>query len=107
MAGGNCWRATDPRRCSPGGATRRSSCPTFTTFDNESVRCAARPSTMSRMPFSAIPDVLEDLKSGKPIVLVDDEDRENEGDIVIAAEHCTPAVVNFISKNARGLICLS
>jgi 3,4-dihydroxy 2-butanone 4-phosphate synthase/GTP cyclohydrolase II len=59
------------------------------------------------MPFSPIPEILEELKAGRMIVLVDDEDRENEGDIVIAAEHCTPQVVNFISKNARGLMCLS
>src|SRR4051812_3082449 len=59
------------------------------------------------MPFSPIPDVLEDLKLGKPIVLVDDEDRENEGDIVYAAEKVTPEAVNFMLKEARGLICVS
>ena len=59
------------------------------------------------MPFSSIPEVLEDLKAGKMIVLVDDEDRENEGDLVIAAERCTPEAVNFMLKHARGLICLS
>src|SRR5688500_13669792 len=59
------------------------------------------------MPFSPIQDVLEDLKAGKPIVLVDDEDRENEGDVVYAAEKVTPEAVNFMSKYARGLICLS
>src|SRR5215207_2169573 len=59
------------------------------------------------MPFSPIPDVLEDLKAGKPIVLVDDEDRENEGDIVYAAEKCTPEAVNFMVKHARGVVCLA
>src|SRR4051812_15621726 len=59
------------------------------------------------MPFSSIPEVLEDLKAGKFIVLVDDEDRENEGDLVIAAESCTPEAVNFMVKYARGVVCLS
>jgi 3,4-dihydroxy 2-butanone 4-phosphate synthase/GTP cyclohydrolase II len=58
------------------------------------------------MPFSSIPEILEDLKAGKMIVLVDDEDRENEGDIVLAAEHATPAAINFMVTHARGLICL-
>lgn len=59
------------------------------------------------MPFSPIPEVLEDLAAGKMIVLVDDEDRENEGDIVIAAEKCTPEMINFMVTHARGLICLA
>src|SRR5215213_2409752 len=59
------------------------------------------------MAFSPIPEVLEDLKAGKPIVLVDDEDRENEGDIVYAAEKVTPEAVNFMVKHARGVVCLA
>src|SRR3954468_5975460 len=59
------------------------------------------------MPFSSIPEVIEDLKAGKMVVLVDDEDRENEGDLVIAAEKCTPAAVNFMVTHARGVVCLS
>jgi 3,4-dihydroxy 2-butanone 4-phosphate synthase/GTP cyclohydrolase II len=59
------------------------------------------------MAFSTIPDILEDLKLGKPIVLVDDEDRENEGDIVYAAEKVTPEAVNFMVKHARGVVCLA
>ncbi len=59
------------------------------------------------MSFASIPEVLEDLKAGKMIVLVDDEDRENEGDIVIAAEKCTPEAINFMVKYARGVVCLS
>jgi 3,4-dihydroxy 2-butanone 4-phosphate synthase/GTP cyclohydrolase II len=56
--------------------------------------------------FSNIPEVLEDLKKGKMIVLVDDEDRENEGDLVCAAELVTPEIVNFMVRQAGGLICL-
>lgn len=59
------------------------------------------------MPFATIPEALEDLKAGKFVVLVDDEDRENEGDLVIAAEFCDPAAVNFMVTHARGLVCLS
>ncbi len=56
--------------------------------------------------FSEIPDVLADLKQGRMIVLVDAEDRENEGDLVCAAEKVTPEVINFMAKFGRGLICL-
>lgn len=56
--------------------------------------------------FSNIPEILEDLKKGKMIVLVDDEDRENEGDLVCAAELVTPQLINFMVKHGRGLICL-
>ncbi len=59
------------------------------------------------MSFATIPEVLEDLKAGKPIVLVDDEDRENEGDIVYAADFCDAVAVNFMVKHARGVVCLA
>jgi 3,4-dihydroxy 2-butanone 4-phosphate synthase/GTP cyclohydrolase II len=59
------------------------------------------------MPFSPIPEILDDIRIGKMVVLVDDEDRENEGDIVVAAEHCTPAVINFMVTHARGVVCLA
>lgn len=54
-----------------------------------------------------IDQVLEDLRQGKMVILVDDEDRENEGDLVMAAEKVTPEAINFMAKYARGLICLS
>jgi len=56
--------------------------------------------------FSQIPEVLKKLRAGSMIVLVDDEDRENEGDLVCAAEAVTPEVINFMAKFGRGLICL-
>lgn len=59
------------------------------------------------MPFSPIPEILEELKAGRPIVLVDDEDRENEGDIVYAAEKVTPEAINFMVTHARGVVCLA
>ena len=58
-------------------------------------------------PFSSIADAIEDVKQGKMIVIVDDEDRENEGDLMIAAESCTPEAVNFMAKYGRGLVCLT
>jgi 3,4-dihydroxy 2-butanone 4-phosphate synthase/GTP cyclohydrolase II len=62
---------------------------------------------VSNMPVAEIEEVLEDLRQGKLIVLVDDEDRENEGDLTIAAEKVTPEAINFMAKYGRGLICLT
>ena len=59
------------------------------------------------MAFSPIPEILEELKAGRMIVLVDDEDRENEGDIVVAADKVTPAIMNFMVTHARGVVCLA
>jgi len=58
------------------------------------------------MPFSSIPEALEDFRAGKMIVVVDDEDRENEGDLTIAAEKVTPEAINFMARYGRGLVCL-
>jgi len=57
--------------------------------------------------FSSIGDALAELQAGRMIVIVDDEDRENEGDLMIAAEMVTPEVINFMATHARGLICLA
>ncbi len=62
---------------------------------------------MSDKVFGSIPEVLEDLRQGRMVVLVDDSARENEGDLVIAAEKVTPEAINFMSKYGRGLICLA
>lgn len=59
------------------------------------------------MPLITIEQAIEDIKAGKMVILVDDEDRENEGDLTMAAEKVTPEAVNFMSKHGRGLICLS
>src|SRR6476469_6361343 len=58
-------------------------------------------------PFNDIEDAIRDVKKGKFVILVDDEDRENEGDLVIAAEKVTPQAINFMARHARGLICLA
>jgi len=59
------------------------------------------------MPLTKIKVALEEIRKGKSIILVDDEDRENEGDLCFAAEHVTPEKINFMAKYGRGLICLS
>jgi len=59
------------------------------------------------MPINAIEAALEDIRDGKMVILVDDEDRENEGDLTMAAEMVTPEAINFMAKEGRGLICLS
>jgi 3,4-dihydroxy 2-butanone 4-phosphate synthase / GTP cyclohydrolase II len=56
---------------------------------------------------NTIPDAIKDLKAGKPIIVVDDEDRENEGDFIIPAQKITPEIINFMSKHGRGLICVA
>src|SRR5438876_5308948 len=58
-------------------------------------------------PFASVGDALEDVRRGKFVIVVDDPDRENEGDLVIAAQFATPEAINFMATHARGLICLS
>ena len=58
------------------------------------------------MPFSTIEEAIEELKAGRIIVVVDDEDRENEGDFICSAQMVTPEIINFMSKHGRGLICM-
>src|SRR5438874_10723215 len=57
-------------------------------------------------PFATIEEAIEDIRAGKFVVVVDAPDRENEGDLTIAAQFCTPEAVNFMAMHARGLICL-
>ena len=59
-----------------------------------------------KLEFDSIESVLNDLRKGRMVVVVDDADRENEGDLIMAAECVTPAAVNFMAKHGRGLICV-
>jgi 3,4-dihydroxy 2-butanone 4-phosphate synthase/GTP cyclohydrolase II len=59
------------------------------------------------MSISPVQDIVADMRAGKMVILVDEEDRENEGDLVLAAEHVTPEAINFMAKFGRGLICLT
>ena len=58
-------------------------------------------------PFSAIEEIIEDFKAGKMVIMVDDENRENEGDLIMAAERVRPEDINYMARYGRGLICLT
>lgn len=60
---------------------------------------------MENIQLDKIEDAIEDIKNGKIVIVVDDEDRENEGDFIAAAEKVTPEMINFMATNGRGLIC--
>jgi 3,4-dihydroxy 2-butanone 4-phosphate synthase / GTP cyclohydrolase II len=62
---------------------------------------------MARMTFASIPEAIQDFRQGKILVVVDDEDRENEGDLTIAADKITPEAINFMATHGRGLVCLA
>ena len=56
---------------------------------------------------SPVEDIVADMRAGRMVILVDEEDRENEGDLVLAADFVTPEAINFMVKHARGLVCLT
>ncbi|MCM8818514.1 MAG: bifunctional 3,4-dihydroxy-2-butanone-4-phosphate synthase/GTP cyclohydrolase II [Candidatus Omnitrophica bacterium] len=62
---------------------------------------------MNTKNFSSIEEAIEDIKAGRPLIVIDDENRENEGDIIVASEKVTPEIINFMAKEARGLICVA
>jgi len=64
-------------------------------------------STRTKTPFATIEEAIEDIRAGKMVVVCDDEDRENEGDLTMAAQFATPEAINFMAKHGRGLICLA
>ncbi len=69
---------------------------------------AAKPATYNRgMPISPVPELVSELAAGRMVILVDEEDRENEGDLVLAAEHVSAQAINFMARFGRGLICLT
>src|ERR1700719_822693 len=59
------------------------------------------------LPFTDVPTAIEEIRAGRMIVVIDDEDRENEGDLTLAAEKVTPEAINFMAKNGHGLVCLA
>lgn len=63
-------------------------------------------STPAKSPIASIPEIVEEIRNGRIVVLVDDEDRENEGDLIFAADFVTPEKINFLAKYGRGLICM-
>ncbi len=63
--------------------------------------------TAPELLFATVEEALEEFRAGRMVILVDDEDRENEGDLTIAAEKVTPEAINFMARHGRGLICLA
>ncbi len=61
----------------------------------------------TKTPFATVEEAIEEIRQGKMVVVCDDEDRENEGDVVMAAQFVTPEAINFMAKEARGWICLA
>ena len=57
-------------------------------------------------PFATVDEAIEEVRQGRVLLVVDDEDRENEGDLVMAADRVTPEAVNFMARHGRGLICV-
>ena len=86
-----------PRRTKPSAAARRRSAPALR------IAKGARP----KGPFASIDDAIAVIRAGGQVIVVDDEDRENEGDLTIAAERVTPEIVNFMATHGRGLVCLA
>ncbi len=74
-------------------------------FPQKTYLCAKLKVKMSEIKLNTIPEAIEDLKNGKVIIVVDDENRENEGDFLSAAELTTPEIINFMTIHGRGLIC--
>lgn len=72
-----------------------------------SASAASADSSLSAAPIASVEEIVADLRAGKMVILVDEEDRENEGDLVLAADHVTPEAINFMARHARGLICLT
>src|SRR5262249_30076696 len=73
----------------------------------EAAPAGETPSDPEDSPFATIDDALRELSAGRMVVVVDDEDRENEGDLTMLAEHATPEAINFMATHGRGLICLA
>lgn len=65
------------------------------------------PETLAPAAISPVEDIVADMRAGRIVILVDEEDRENEGDLVLAADHVTPEAINFMARFGRGLICLT
>ncbi|MGC1657428.1 MAG: 3,4-dihydroxy-2-butanone-4-phosphate synthase, partial [Candidatus Acidiferrales bacterium] len=63
--------------------------------------------TELKPPFATVEEAVEEIRQGRMVIIVDDEDRENEGDLTMAAEKITPEAVNFMAREGRGLICLA
>src|SRR4030095_13807626 len=110
---GRTWPDSSSSISQPMNSARRPCC-SRTSFSKEA-RCSllyhlhhtAITGFRIAMALAPIPEIIAELKAGRMVVLVDEEDRENEGDVVIAADFVTPEAINFMARHARGLICLT
>ena len=59
------------------------------------------------MRLDTVEELIEDIRQGKMVILMDDKDRENEGDLIVASDRVTPEIINFMAREARGLICMT
>lgn len=75
------------------------------TSDEAKALCMTR--SLSPVPISPVKDIVAELAAGRMVILVDEEDRENEGDLVLAADHVSPEAINFMARFGRGLVCLT
>src|SRR4029453_11881702 len=110
---GRTWPDSSSSISRPMNSARRPCC-SRTSFSKEARRPllyhlhhTAITGFRTTMPLATIPEIVAELKAGRMVVLVDEEDRENEGDLVVAAQFVTPETINFMAKHARGLVCLT
>ena len=64
-------------------------------------------SSLQPVPISPVEEIVAEMRAGRMVVLVDEEDRENEGDLILASDHVSPEAINFMARYGRGLICLT
>src|SRR5262249_52768128 len=96
-------RADDPRGCGP-GTTRE---PGGGRPGQVRREADGGPVMAKTKPFATVKEAIEDIRAGRMVVVCDDENRENEGDLTMAAQFATPDAINFMAKEGRGLICLA
>src|SRR5690348_17383002 len=76
------------------------------TTKTSKLRIAKGAKAVRRGPFAQIEDAIKAIRAGQMVIVLDDEDRENEGDLTIAASRITPAAINFMARHGRGLVCM-
>ena len=95
------------RRRQPGNRPDRALCGTHAQRRPHAFTQGIRMTAPTPVPISPVEDIVADMRAGRMVILVDEEDRENEGDLVLAADHVTPEAINFMARFGRGLICLT
>src|SRR5579871_6627637 len=99
------WSPVISSACSNAATPRASTKPFSNSTGSPERARTSRDDTY--MAFNTIPEILEDIRAGRMVVILDDEDRENEGDLIMAASMVRPEDINFMVREARGLVCLT